>query len=428
MSLKPRLILVILFLSQIAISISALSLEDGIYFYDFEIVVDMLDVTKQYEAQGIDGSSLRIETYKGVAVVVKNMSFNEPTRNIDLKINNDGSITSTKYPNLTGFLDREGNISWNAEINYGMMDLGLNTTGIFRKVENHEIAGNEYDGIYHLSADVMDEEYIMKIENGFLTMTPKVINWYNTIAETAGIVINPDGTFYQEVDNINRNIVRYGEGEYADEMIIESFGGDIQEGRVGDFGVIYNRISRVDSSTDQQSETTISSHGGMKIAAVDVSRDGVRNLEIDYPPVDMSSFPDWYINPDPSINYIVAVGTFRHDDKNTALRFAQLNAQSALSYQIENQLRSSLEDYFFDSSIDETTYTLLSEVIDQTTTTSFPLHIENEIYNDSSKSAFIMLSISEEEMNTAIKERLEWYELLNNLALPENSEELIGIE
>lgn len=396
-------ITIILFFT--ATAIYSFNLPNGIYQYEMNSYVTFPDQENAYLESGIEADIYRQDSYSGFAVIVENRTFIDPIKSIRITIENNGSIYSPDVENLIGRMNRNGQFEWSSEIEEWGMVSAVSTTGSLTRITGSSNL-SEYNGIYYLAAELFSYEMRVKIENGFLTMEPVEEQWFTKPSGGAGAVINQNGEFKLEVSMINHSDINYGEG--IERMISHSIITVLQEGRVSENGIVYDysRSTAIGSDLSSTDERTVLA--GVYIASADISENEEINLRPDFPNPDMNRVPDWFYSEISRDNLILSSGMLRHSDQDTAIKLAEIIASANLSYQIETEIKSYLSDYFSETNVNETTKKELIEVIDQLSNTTFPFRIEREEYDNINNTAYVQVSITEEQMIMAIENRLAY--------------------
>lgn len=399
--------------------IYSLDLQDGYYNYSISNIVAYPDIAEQYAQDGLDGSVENIELFEGVVVYIENMSFIEPIKNIRINIDRSGNLTSDDSIDLHGNISNSGSINWKGTVDRRGTSTYVECVGNLTIVTDQEKADPSYNGVYYLSGDIHIMEIKVVIEDGIMRFEP--INYEADDGESwsGRCIVDSNGNFRVYTQIVTKTVLRF---PISDSETFESVT-DItniiyQEGRISSNGIIFNYIQNDSSATDNSNSQNRYQFAGTKTHTLNYYEGENTNQAPEFPPVDLSATPEWYINPNSGPNRIAESGSFRLQNRSDALKMAQLAASGNIAFTIQASLKSSLEDYSNINS-DSINIRYFKEIIDSTSMVSFPVTIDNEYYDNNTQTAYVQVSISEEELFAAIESKIAEYERINNLSLPD---------
>ena len=432
------LFLILLMLSRSVFASGDHSLSDGLYIYEFEKITTNPDMEKMYADMGVQMKVYSIENYSSVIVKVTGGAFQDPVVQIDLTIDPSGRISSPGNSTVAGTYDKDGSIRWSGSREHYGTRADMTVTGTLRPVPVDLPAPPELNGTYHLMDEMMDREMIATVENGYLTFEPVVKEPEDELSSGWPVLVKSDGTFYSGIEFITRTEITYAadtdgtlKTTTADSTTYLSLEGSVSI----QSGMIFNFYRSSSSAVDRQGDQGRTIYAGRKISdaqLADLDREtGGLSFNPDTGGKDVKGrkekYPDWYLNPPAREGFYIGTGSKKLGDKDSAVRAAETFAAAGLALQIQVDVTAVIEYYTCEVEMDD--ITVVKEFYQSATEqiSSIPLDytVEKVFYDEKTKTACVMVSISKEKAYEAVRNSFQELERNRNTDLKGNSSEKV---
>ncbi|MBR1723148.1 MAG: hypothetical protein IJ727_11850 [Treponema sp.] len=406
------------FLSALALAFTFLSCAsvpkssfppDGVYSYDFERYVDCIEATFAFRSYGMDAYQNILKKSWGNAVLMEGGSFVDPETRIVISISPGGEVSSPENPSISGTYKKNGDFFFQGYYEENNQIQKIDIHGSLLLSDQAFRASSAYNGDFTLTDNGTARKQKVRIEDGLYLWEYEEKEEGDF--ETWPVIVSGEG----KIDCGFEMTVRSGVKGLSD-MLVSSRSQSI--GKVEPSGVISVRTvtQNYGSGQSASSEETIFSgiRGSENLSQISKekkdeskiervmskSKGSVQNPKKENP-------PEWYSDFIPADeNFLYGTARKNHDDKDTALKIAEITAAS--------QIRSYLSQTFTFSSEakksqsqggQEGVESSFFRVVDSFSSIKIPYSVKNSHYDEKTKTAYVVLSLSREEAKKLLPQR-----------------------
>ena len=378
---------------------------DGVYSYDFERYVDCIEATYIYKSYGMDAYQNILKKSWGNAVYIEGGSFVEPETRIVISISENGEVSSPENPSISGTYKKNGEFFFQGyyEENNQIQKIAVNGTLLFSKSENR--ASSAYDGDFTLTDNGTLRKQKVRVEDGLYLW--EYAEKQGDDFETWPVIVGADGS----IDCGFEMTVRSGMKGLSD-MLVSSTNRSM--GKVSPRGTIQLQTLTQTSGTGQVGESNTISYSGIRgtenfnqiqkengsaskiTEQFAKSKGKIQNPKKETP-------PEWYADFIPN-DAETLYGTARktHDDKETALKIAEVTAVSQIKMYLSCEITSYSEGKKSLSQgkagANEASF---FNAVDTFSSLSIPYTVKNSAYDEKTKTAYVVVTLARSEAEKA---------------------------
>ena len=377
--------------------------QDGIYSYDFDRYVENVELAVIYKAYGMEAFQIIQKKSVGNAVYMQGGSFIEPETGIMISISALGNVSSPDNPSISGKYKRNGEFFFQGYYEENSQVLKIAIRGILLPTDASSRASSKYNGDFVLVDNGTERKQKVKIENGIYTweyedkQADDFTTWPTLVA--------PDGSIHCGFEMTVHTGVKG-----ASEMVVSSKNESF--GKVTPDGTISLKTLTKNSGTGQSGASEEITFNGTR---------GTENLnQITKDESDDSSVekyftkkrktiqnqvkenpPEWYsdfIDNDEEYIYGSARKTF--DDKNSALKIAEITAASQIKMTLSSEVQVHSEAKKSMSQDDSSGTKIESSffsAVDSFSKINIPYVVKNSFYDEKTKTAYVVTALSRAE-------------------------------
>ena len=374
---------------------------DGVYSYDFEKYVDCVEAVFAYKSYGMDAYQNICKKSWGNAVYMRAGSFVDPETRIVISISESGDVTSPENPSISGTYKRNGEFFFQGyyEENNQIQKIAVSGTLLFSKSENR--ASSAYDGDFTLTDNGTLRKQAVRIEDGLYLW--EYAEKQDDDFETWPVIVGADGS----IDCGFELTVRSGVKGLTD-MLVSSANQSL--GKVSADGTIQLQTLTQTSGTGKAGESNTVSYSGIRgtenfnqiqkekgtpskiTERLAKSKDRIQNPKKENP-------PEWYSDFIPNDSETL-YGTARktHDDKETALKIAEVTALSQIKMQLSCEITSYSEGKkSLTQGKSDASEASFFNAVDTFSSLAIPYTVKNRAYDEKTKTAYVVVTLAHSE-------------------------------
>ncbi|MGN0729900.1 hypothetical protein [Treponema sp.] len=372
---------------------------DGVYSYDFEHYVDCIEAVYIYKSCGMDAYQNMQKKSWGNAVLMQGGLFVEPETGILISISQKGAISSPENPSFSGTYKKNGDFFFQGYYEENNQINKISVSGKLLFSDKKDRASSSYDGDFILTDNGTARKQKVKIENGLYIW--EYAEKQDDDFETWPVIVSADGAISCGFEMTVQSGIK-GFSEMLVSSICETIG------RVGKDGTIGLKTLTRNYGTGQSGEDSVISYSGIRgtenfnqiqkaraenskiTEKLMKSKGRIQNPKKENP-------PEWYSDFIPN-NERFLYGTARktHDDKDTALKIAELTAVSQIKSYLAQNVASYTEAQKSMSQGSRGASSFFS-AIDSFSFINLPYTVENSVYDEKTKTAYMVVRLERSE-------------------------------
>ncbi|MDR3200674.1 MAG: hypothetical protein LBT68_04385 [Spirochaetales bacterium] len=361
---------------------------DGWYTYDFERTLK--GVEDEHEFTSATGMIMIQEiTLKqnGTVTYCEKGSLFDPVLSIRLDIADDGKISSRDNPSVSGLLDTSGDFYWSGALELNGRLNKVFITGVLAFLPREARAGNEYDGVYHMTDTGTGRRQLVRVADGLYT-------WRYLDDEAGGegfepwpTLIQPDGSFNFDMEiSTVLEMGSMGRSDYSTAFFSE---GKITPGKSISLRE-YAKTSGIGQAPADEAPHIyaggLARQGEYPNEAVpdDIEKKLPAAVRSPAKNIDWSQYPGWYLKPPQSDVLLYAVGEKTFADKTAALAMAEAAAAADIAMQIRMHVEKSSTAKFGGQGASANT------VVTSESSRKLSYKVVKSFYNEKTETAFVL--------------------------------------
>jgi len=306
-------------------------IKNGWYMFDFECTYKGIEdeYNQAFKTKTRIVQEL-VYKYNSVVCYFDNGVLYDPVMNIEFLVNSDGVINCAENFTIRGKIEKDGRIFWSGLKEEYKRLTGIFVKGTLRPLYDSDLAGKEYDGVFHITDSRSKKEQLVNIKNGFYTW--KYIDGQEAEFTPWPVLLRPDGSVScgMEITTIKE----IGESSRVSYTTIFSLKGKVTPGQ---------RISideiPLSSGAAREQKDAVRSFTGTLIRPGEYPNDAIpKDIESlvkagraaikAQPKPNPAKYPSWYLKLPVKPGVVYATGEKTSTEKNTALTLAEAAAAS----------------------------------------------------------------------------------------------------
>jgi len=306
-------------------------MKNGWYMFDFDCTFKGIE--DEYNQTSITKTRIVQELvykYNGVVCYFEDGVLYDPVMKIELLINGEGGINCAENISIRGIMGKDGRIFWSGLKEEYKRLTGIFVKGILRPLSDSDIAGKEYDGVFHIIDSRSKKEQLVNIKNGFYTW--KYIDGQEAEFTPWPVLVRPDGSVScgMEITTVKE----IGEASKVSYTTVFSLKGKI---------VLGQRISMeevpLSSGAARDQKDAVRAYAGTMIRPGEYPNDAIpKDIESlvkagraaikAEPKPNPAKYPSWYLKLPSKPGFVYATGEKTSTVQKTALALAEAAAAS----------------------------------------------------------------------------------------------------
>jgi len=304
-------------------------MKNGWYMFDFECTYKGIE--DEYNQAYITKTRIVQELvykYTGVVCYFEDGVLYDPVMKVELLVNGDGVINCAENISIRGKLEKDGRIIWSGLKEEYKRLTGIFVKGTLRPLSDSDLAGKEYDGVFHITDSRSKKEQLVNVKNGFYTW--KYLDGQEAEFTPWPVLTRPDGSVScgMEITSVKE----IGESSRVSYTTIFSLKGKIVPGQK----ISIDEIP-LSSGAAREQKDAVRSYTGTLIRPGEYPGDAIPK-DIDSlvkagraaikaePKPNLAKYPSWYLKLPVKPGVVYATGEKTSTVKNTALALAEAAA------------------------------------------------------------------------------------------------------
>lgn len=193
-------------LLSVIFSCFAASPKNGLYMFNYERILNSVDVQQTYSVYGIEARQDIIRKVEGCGVLIENGMFLDPESGIEISISPAGKISSPENPTIQGKYKNNGEITFYGFYEENNQTIQITLTGVLISKEESRRGGKSLNGIYETVDNGSGKSQKVVVSDGLYTWEFKD----EPVDSIQGwpVIVEPDGSFKSSSEYITRAIMK----------------------------------------------------------------------------------------------------------------------------------------------------------------------------------------------------------------------------
>lgn len=407
--LKIQAVLSALILAACSSVPSAIFPADGVYSYNFERYVDCVEAVYIYKSYGMDAYQTILKKSWGNAVLMQGGLFVEPETRILISISPKGEVSSPENPSISGTYKKNGDFFFQGYYEENNQVNKITVSGQLLFSNKNDRAPESYDGDFTLTDNGTARKQKVKIEDGLYLWD--YAEKQDDDFETWPVIVGTDGAI-----SCGFEMTVHSGVKGLSDMLVSSTNESV--GKVNKNGTIELKTLTRNYGTGQSGESKEISFSGVRgtenfnqiqkengeaseiTKKLTKSKGRIQNPKRESP-------PEWYADFIPNDeNFLYGTARKTHDDKETALKIAELTAAS----QIKSTLAQNLKIYSegkktMSEGTSSTTESSFFHAIDSFSLLEIPYTVKNSVYDEKTKTAYVVVTLARSEASKLLSSK-----------------------
>ena len=143
--------------------------KNGLYMFNYERILNSVDVQQIYAVYGIEARQDIIRKVEGCGVLIENGMFLDPESGIEISISPVGKISSPENPTIHGKYKNNGEITFYGFYEENNQTIQITLTGVLISKEESRRGGKSLNGIYETVDNGSGKSQKVVVSDGLYT-------------------------------------------------------------------------------------------------------------------------------------------------------------------------------------------------------------------------------------------------------------------
>lgn len=370
---------------------------DGVYSFDYERIIDCVEVAAIYKSYGIDAKQDITKKMHGSAVFVKNRQFVDPETKILLTVAANGAISSPQNETIHGKYTKKGDAVFQGFYEENGQLVHLTVQGRLLRSDHRARASFDYDGEFTMTDSGTGRKQYVAVKDGLYLW--RYAEERQGDFEPWPIIVHSDGSVDTGLELLSRTVIKD-----QSEMIFDTV--HQANGKISPSGSIAMTCMTTTTGSGIADVSQPFVYSGKRLSSEEsvVMGDDIYTMLTVSPYAGYTkakNMPEWYTDyPEAEKDFLVAAAKKTHSDKETALRIAESCAASDIVSSISISVRLATEAKHTG------TYKYLYRLADSTALQSIPYAVRRQYYDETSHTAFVIVELRKSKADRIINEIL----------------------